>query len=220
MGGLLQSTHGEFEPWTGGRPLYDWSGLDSTWVTKSKSPNQLHPTGSHGAQKSYNYRQKGLKTSFDRGSDLSVFQTALLKKLQDTGLDTITYMPHPKDPKDMVSILQYYASFTLDTVREHAKRLVPLYDQYDDANDRTAIICLLDSLAPGLANTIEKKCLESDSFAVVWMILLQTIQSTSVEVYELLKKPIKDRKPTQYAGQNLSKLAEDFRDDAKKLTIA
>jgi hypothetical protein len=220
MGGLLQSTHGEFEPWTGGRPLYDWSGLDSTWVTKSKSPNQLRPTSSSGAQKSYNYRQKGLNTSFDRGSDLSVFQTALLKKLQDTGLDTITYMPHPKDPKDMVSVLQYYASFTLDTVREHAKRLVPLYDQYDDANNRTATMCLLDSLAPGLANTIEKKRLESDSFAVMWMILLQTIQSTSVEVYELLKKSIKDRKPKQYAGQNLSKLAEDFRDDAKKLTIA
>jgi hypothetical protein len=35
----------------------------------------------------------------------------------------------------------------------------------------------------------------------MWMILLQTIQSTSVEVYELLKKSIKDRKPTQYAGQ-------------------
>jgi hypothetical protein len=88
----------------------------------------------------------------------------------------------------MVSVLQYYASFTLDTVREHAKRLVPLYDQYDDANDRTATTCLLDSLAPGLANTIEKKRLESDSFAVVWMILLQTIQSTLVEVYKLLKK--------------------------------
>jgi hypothetical protein len=81
-------------------------------------------------------------------------------------------MLHPKDPKDMVSILQYYASFLLDTVREHAKRLVPLYDQYDDANDKMAIICLLDSLAPGLANTIEKKSLESDSFAVVWLILL------------------------------------------------
>jgi hypothetical protein len=116
MGGLLQSTYGEFEPWTGGRPLYDWSGLNSTWVTKSKSLNQLHPTSLSGAQKSYNHRQKELKTSFDRGSDLSVFQTALLKKLQDTGLDTITYMPHPKDPKDMVSILQYYASFTLDSV--------------------------------------------------------------------------------------------------------
>jgi hypothetical protein len=84
--------------WEEARPLYDWSGLNATWVTKSKSPNQLHPTSSSGAQKSYNYRQKGLKTSFDRGSDLSVFQTALLKKLQDTGLDTITYMPHPKDP--------------------------------------------------------------------------------------------------------------------------
>jgi hypothetical protein len=81
-------------------------------------------------------------------------------------------------------------------------------------------MCLHDSLAPGLANTIKKKHLELDSFAVVWMILLQMIQSTLVEVYELLKKSIKDCKPMQYAGQNLSKLAEDFRDDAKKLTIA
>jgi hypothetical protein len=75
MGGLLQSTYGEFEPWMGGRPLYDWSGLDTTWVTKSKSPNQLCPTSLSGAMKSYNYHQKGLKTSFDRSSDLSVFQS-------------------------------------------------------------------------------------------------------------------------------------------------
>jgi hypothetical protein len=116
MGGLFQSTYGEFEPWMGGRPLYDWAGLDLTWVTKSKSLNQLCPTSSSGAQKSYNYCQKGLKTTFDCGSDLSVFQTALLKKLQDTCMDTITHMPHPKDPKDMVSVLKYYASFLLDTV--------------------------------------------------------------------------------------------------------
>jgi hypothetical protein len=76
-------------------------------------------------------------------------------------------MPHPKDPKDMVSILQYYASFLLDTVLEHAKHLVLLYDQYNDAKDRMAIMCLLDSLAPGLANTIEKKHLKSDSLAVM-----------------------------------------------------
>jgi hypothetical protein len=41
----------------------------------------------------------------------------------------------------------------LDTVQEHAKHLVPLYDQYDNANDRMAIICLLDSLVPRLANS-------------------------------------------------------------------
>jgi hypothetical protein len=185
-----------------------------------KSLNQLHPTSSSGAQKSYNYHQKGLKTTFDHGSDLSVFQTALLKKLQDTGMDTIsTCMLHPKNPKDMVSVLQYYTSFLLDTVREHAKCLVPLYDQYNDANIRTAIMCLLHSLAPRLANTIKEKGLKLDSFAVMWMILLQMIQSTSVEVYELLKKSMKDHKPKQYPEQNLSKLAEDFRDDAKKLMI-
>jgi hypothetical protein len=35
MGGLFQSTNGEFEAWIGGRPLYDWTGLNSTWVMKS-----------------------------------------------------------------------------------------------------------------------------------------------------------------------------------------
>jgi hypothetical protein len=36
VGGLLQSTYGEFELWmgTGGRPLYDWTGLNSKWVMK------------------------------------------------------------------------------------------------------------------------------------------------------------------------------------------
>jgi hypothetical protein len=135
-------------------------------------------------------------------------------------MGSITSMLHPKDLKDMVSVLQYDVSFSLDTVREHAKYLVPLYDQYNDANDKMAIMCLLDSLVPRLANTIKKKHLELDSFAVMWMILLQTIQSTLVEVYELLKKLIKDCKPMQYAEQNLSKLAEDFRDDDKKLMIA
>jgi hypothetical protein len=79
----------------------------------------------------------------------------------------------------------------LDTVGKHAKHLVPLYDQYNDANDRTAIMYLLDSLVPELANTMKKKHLKLESFAVVWMILLQMNQSTSVEVYELLKKLIK-----------------------------
>jgi hypothetical protein len=85
----------------------------------------------------------------------------------------------------------------LDTVGEHAKHLVPLYDQYNDANDRTAIMYLLDSLAPRLANTMKKKHHKLESFAVEWMILLWMNQSTSVEVYELLKKLIKDCKPTQ-----------------------
>jgi hypothetical protein len=53
-----------------------------------------------------------------------------------------------------------------------------------------------------LANTTEKKHLELDSFAVMWMILLQTIHSTSVEIHELLKKsgpfqPSKNRPKNQ-----------------------
>jgi hypothetical protein len=83
----------------------DWTRLnvgDEVQITESASSYN-----SIGAQKSYNYHQKGLKTSFDHGSDLSVFQTALMRKLWDTSLDTITNMLHPKDLKDMVSIYHF-----------------------------------------------------------------------------------------------------------------
>jgi hypothetical protein len=49
----------------------------------------------------------------------------------------------------------------------------------------------------------------------MWMILLQTNQSISVEVQEVLKKSINNHKHMRYAGQNLSKLAEDFREGSK-----
>jgi hypothetical protein len=54
----------------------------------------------------------------------------------------------------------------------------------------------------------------------MWMILLLMIRSTSVEVYELLKKLIKQGlQAYAVCRTELSKLAEDFRDDTMKLMI-
>ncbi|KAI2506518.1 hypothetical protein MHU86_7928 [Fragilaria crotonensis] len=55
---------------------------------------------------------------------------------------------------------------------------------------------------------------------VVWLQLIKTIQSTSIERFEDLKAAIKARHPSQYAGENLEALAADYRKDARELTTA
>ncbi|KAI2514061.1 hypothetical protein MHU86_445 [Fragilaria crotonensis] len=61
---------------------------------------------------------------------------------------------------------------------------------------------------------------DDDSFHVVWLQLIKTIQSTSIERFEDLKAAIKARHPSQYAGENLEALAADYRKDARELTTA
>jgi len=219
MGGLVQSK-GDWDPWTGGKPLSSWTGLDAAAMTMYQLPNQLRPTYASSAQKGYNYCKEGLTKKFDHAGDLSVFQTSMMKHFKDTGMDTITYLPHPKDSTDMVSVITHHSSFSIDSVRDHSAVYKPKYDEYDQMNDNAAKECLLASLEGDLSTTIQKKCLETDSFVIVWMLLLQTCQSTDYEVYNNLKIQIKSRKASQYSGQDLTMLAEDFRDDAKVLSVA
>ncbi|KAI2513069.1 hypothetical protein MHU86_1361 [Fragilaria crotonensis] len=67
---------------------------------------------------------------------------------------------------------------------------------------------------------IKEKMDDDDSFHVVWLQLIKTIQSTSIERFEDLKAAIKARHPSQYAGENLEALAADYRKDARELTTA
>jgi hypothetical protein len=52
------------------------------------------------------------------------------------------------------------------------------------------------------------------------MLILQSIQSTSIEVFEEIKNRIKARHLSQYSGENLVKLGEHFVDDATLLESA
>ena len=174
------------------------------------------------SQKSYNHRTSGLTRKFSKGDDLLTFQSALIDRLEDNGMDTTTYMPHPKHPTatKMVSVVLWHSSFNMEKVKEHSDRQAALWDDYDKANDKTATDCLIASLQTELGITIKKKKRKEDTFAVVWMTLLRTIQSSSFEVYEIIKTRIKSRRVSHYAGQDLSLLATDFQDDAKLLTKA
>ncbi|KAI2501570.1 hypothetical protein MHU86_12894 [Fragilaria crotonensis] len=79
---------------------------------------------------------------------------------------------------------------------------------------------LLASLSTELSNKVTEKLDDSDSFPVVWLQFLKSIQSTSIERFEDLKAIIKARLPSQYSGENLEQLAAHFRKDANELTTA
>jgi hypothetical protein len=70
----------------GGKPKYDWSGLDINAATTFESPNQLRSTYASSAQKGYNYRKTGLEIKFGRDDDLTSFQDAVMDHLTDTGM--------------------------------------------------------------------------------------------------------------------------------------
>jgi hypothetical protein len=78
----------------------------------------------------------------------------------------------------------------------------------------------LASLSTKLSNKVTEKLDDSDSFPVVWLQFLKSIQSTSVERFEDLKAIIKARLPSQYFGENLEQLAAHFHKNANELTIA
>ena len=204
---------------TGGKPKHDWTGLDNSSAKTFESPNQLRATSRY-SQKGYNYRKTGTVTKFGRDDDLTPFQDTVMEHLKDTGMDSISYLPDPKDTTKMISVVTSHSRFTITSVRDHRQTFKPLYDEYDLMNDKAAAHFLIDSLTPEFGALIKKKTKEDDTFTIVWMLVLQSIQSTSIEVFEQIKMRIKARRPSQYSGENLAKLGEHFLDDASLLESA
>ena len=220
MGGIVQLTKDEWAAWTGGKPQASWSGLDSTAVNNYDSPNQLRPASSASSTKGYNLRKEGLSDKFKRSDDLSIFQRKVIAHLQDTGMDTIAYLPNPIDSSQMIHIVTDYARYSISTAETAYANQVGSYDKYDIQNNNTACKFLLASLDKELHDSIVEQLEEDPGFAVVWLYLIKAIQSISIERFEDLKAQIKRRHPANYPGQNLESLAADFRKDAKELVTA
>ena len=94
------------------------------------------------------------------------------------------------------------------------------YDENDWNNDQAATECLLDSVSPELKKRIRNRIADTDTFPKVWIEFITLVLLTSIDRYEQMKRRIQGRHPSQYAGQNLVGLVEDFCTDAKQLTTA
>ncbi|KAI2494289.1 hypothetical protein MHU86_20266 [Fragilaria crotonensis] len=153
-------------------------------------------------------------------SSLIDFQNAVWDHLTDCGMDSIAYLPDPENELLMTNVVKSHSRYTIQTAKALSAEQLMLYDKYDKSNDRAAVKFVLSSLSPALMSKIQEKTEDSDSFHIVWLQLIKTIQSTSIERFEDLKAAIKARHPSQYAGENLELLASDFRKDARELTTA
>jgi hypothetical protein len=214
MGDLTQTGVDKWSAWTGGKPKLDWPGFETTTVD-FETPNQMRPIYN---VKGYNHRKTGLSDKFNKTDTLIPFKKRVWTHLKDNGLDTITYLPDMR--KEMSCVIYDHSRYTLDSARTDSLVQVALYDKYDVTNNTAAIAFLLDSLSPALAETISEKLEEEDSFHVVWLELMNEIQVQTIERIKAIKKQIKDRKPQQYPGQDLEKLAVDFRAGALELSNA
>ena len=98
--------------WCGGKPLADWSGLDSSTSSKvAVSPNQYRSNSIGTSQKSRSYRVKGLLTKFERKHDLRSFEHTMLTHFTDHGLDSVTYVPDPQTTSEMICVITDHARF-------------------------------------------------------------------------------------------------------------
>jgi transposase InsO family protein len=213
MGGLAELDD-KFVAWTGGEPDDTWTGLKVS-TPDFNSPNQLRSTND---VKGYNHRKTGLSTKFKKTDLLMPFKKLVQAHMKDTGLDTVAHLPDMR--KKMSHVITDHARFTLDSARTSSADQMKRYDKYDRSNNDAAKAFLLDSLDVELKTTITELIEDNDSFNVVWLTLMNEIQTQSIERIESIKRQIKDRKPQMYAGQDLMKMAVANRADALELTNA
>ena len=217
IGGLVRLTK-EYATWTGGEPKSDWSGLKDEDATYA-SPNCLRYVMSD-PQKGFNSRREGLITKFDKKGNLLTFKDEVWEHLVDCGLDTIAYVQDPVEEDKMTNVVLDHVRFTLDSIKVQMKAQEAKYDSYDLANDKTAKEFVLASLTTDFRQAIRDVMRKEDPFPVLWVRIIEKIQSTSVERFDDIKEAIKRLKPSAYAGENLETMMRDYRELARELTTA
>ena len=112
IGGLIQVKHDVYSTWTGGKPLADWTDLDTT-AHGYEQTAQLHPAYK---DKGFQTHCTGFEAKFTKTSSLLLFQRKLLYHFMTHGMDSITYLPDPAELMTMVNIITHHTCFTTDIV--------------------------------------------------------------------------------------------------------
>ena len=219
MGGLDTIPSGDVVAWTGGKPSHLWRGLQRAPAGPT-SPDQYRSGSVGTAQKSRAHRIKGLDPKFKRHDNLQVFRDKVWSHLQDCGLDTISYLPDPAVTAQMISCVEQHERLKSGEAIQTVTAQLARYDAYDKNNDGDAIKFLLNSLDDELLSELRTIRQDNDPFPVTYLHLMEIITSASIESFEVLKNTLKARRATDYPGQDISKLAMQFRLDAQTLENA
>ena len=205
----------------GGSPKADWSGLfkKSERLLADTCFRSLDPvTG----QKSGHYRTKGLEETFKRGMKLSEFQKSIWDHLVKYGLDTMGYLPDPRDNTKVYSVVTHHARFTGDIGKslKVCADLKVLFDGWDKKHDFESREFLLASLSREVKEGFQTFHDKSDSFSATWLKLVHYLVTTTAKTFDKMKEQIRTKRPQQYAGQDIEKMGRDFILLAKELDNA
>ena len=209
MGVVQMSREGQMGIFMGGKPLYDWSGLDPTDIS-AMTPNKFRGEY-HKSQKSFYYRVKGLDTKITAKDDLRETCRNIFDHLVTHGMDTISYLPDPANPTKMESVVEKPNMFSKAYVVSELPYFTPLWDSYDKENDECATKFFLASLSEEMLRKVRDALATTTkpTFLLTWMTFVEKIRVISVGRVDGLQKLVEARTPFQYPGQNLETMAAD-----------
>ena len=93
-------------------------------------------------------------------------------------MDTISYLPSPADPTQMISVVTDHGWFTLKSGVAKAEEVAMNYlDKYDMANSKDVTKLLYESLDKELTKSLRQDCLKSHTFTSHWLHLIKIVRS-------------------------------------------
>ena len=206
----------------GGKPLYNWSGLDPNVDTSNVTPLRYRSVDPTYDNKGHKVRTTGLESKFKKGHKLQDFITEVWEHLTEHGLDTVSYLVDPHLNTTVTNVVQHHSKFghDMEVAEAAATDFKDLYDEHDQDNDRCATKFLLNSIDIELKNDLRVSMNETDPFALIWLKLMHLLVSTSITRFTAIKQSIRNLKPSSYAGQNIQELTRDLMEKATELDCA
>ena len=221
MGDIVLS-YKTYEPWTGGKPKADWSGLVAD-AGKVPLPTQLRPVGSKAATALIK-RSEGIfadaKSKFKSKGDLDYFCRSLHQFFKMHGMDTISYRKDPQDTTKMISVFTDYPCLSSTVVKSQTEWIRSCYDDYDKQNDDSARECFLNSLSDSLKKEIQTKTKPDDLFVDVFVTFVENERPLSGNLYASMEKKVLSLHISKYQGANVKAMATSTREMIQELVRA
>jgi len=94
-----------------------------------------------------------------------MFQHDVMEHLEDHGLDTVSYVPDPSNPKEVVSVITDHGRFNLEEGSELANDIMITYfDDFDLNNVKDAKKLIYNSVDEDLKKQLNENCPKDTSF--------------------------------------------------------
>ena len=206
----------------GGKPKADWTGIQDL-DQRSMSDLCFRSLDPVTGQKGVHHRTKPLSPKFGMKNSLAEFQADVWDHLVKFGLDTVSYLPDPRNINRVLCVVTKHAQFTGDMslVEGLSNRLALKFDIWDKRHDNEAKSFLLSSLSEDLKKNFKPfHNKEKDTFAVTWLKLIHYLVSSNSRTFDKLKDDIRRIKPQLYPGQNIEKMSADYIEKAEELVNA